>query len=175
MSMKEIRVDSQEIAARQKDTEKLLAEAWRATGENGSKWASCTEGLVRPAVVRVLRERFGADKTLRHVSAREDGGSQEFDTIGVTSGAQNNVIPTKIKSRLSESELKKFEQKFTECFQFPPESRGKTLLGMLATMETPCSMAKRVTSRGLCLMRSHAEAFSRFVPPSDFKPRTSKG
>jgi hypothetical protein len=153
----------------------LIERNAKAIGELGNKWGSYTEGEVAPAVERVLREEFGAQTILEHATVRKGGSSQEFDTIGIVNGKKNQVILTEIKSRLTESELKKFEKKFADFFRFFPEYHGKTLIGMLVAIEMPESMPERVARRGFYLMRSSDSSYDLLPTSKDFHPRILKG
>ena len=167
-SMADLRKSMRELAQAQ-------AEAMKIVGELGNKWGSYTEGQAAPAVERVMREKFGAEYVIQHAAVSRGGLSQEFDTIGIVNGKKNQVVLAEIKSRLTEGELKKFEKKFEHFFDFFPEHRGKTLLGMLVAVQMPKGMPERVARHGFYLMRSSTSTFDLLSNPKDFHPRTLKG
>jgi len=154
---------------------RLLQTASETIGDLGNKWGSYTEGLAAPSVRRVLEEEFGADTVVENYSITKKGEAQEFDLVGIANGRRNEVVLAEIKSRLPESELKKFEKKFADFFRFMPEHRGKTLKGLLVAVSMPKGMRERVASRGFYLMRGSDETFALVPAGKGFKPRTLKG
>src|SRR6266436_9511105 len=98
--MAEIRESLRQTAKRNEELSKLI-------GEMGNKWGSYTEGLAAPAVARVLTEEFGAETVREHMAVTTGGESQEFDLIGVINGKKNEIVLAEIKSRLTDSEVKK--------------------------------------------------------------------
>jgi hypothetical protein len=173
--MSKVAKEMAEIRQNLREMAKASADAWKAIGELGNKWGTYTEGEAAPAVDRVLREKFGANTVIEHATVRKRGASQEFDTIGIVNGKKNQVILTEIKSNLTEGELKKFEKKFADFFEFFPEYRGMTLLGLLVAVQMPQGMPDRVARRGFYLMRPSDSSFDLLPPPKDFHPRTLKG
>ena len=70
------------IAVRQESFDKQL-------GQIGNKFGGYTEGLMEPAIERVLRDHFGAEVIAWHVTARRGGEHEEYDIIASANGLKH--------------------------------------------------------------------------------------
>ena len=90
--------------------------------------------------------------------------------VGNTNGANQRVVLVEIKSHLTEAELKKFETKLKEFFDFFPEHRGKALFGLIAAVDVAHGLTARVARRGFYLAVAHDGTFA-LASPAHFKPK----
>jgi len=170
-SVRETQASLRETQASVRETQVSLRELKQQIGALGNKFGSYTEGLANPSLHRILRETFQMDNIAHRVRVSRGGRSQEYDLVGSTNGGQNEAVVVEIKSNLTEGELRKFEQKLSDFFEFLPEHRGKTLYGMLAAVDVTDEMIRRVAKRGYFLARAHDETFELQPPPKGFTPK----
>ena len=173
--------DNQETDRQLKETDRQLKETGKETdrrlrllgeqlGGLGNKFGSFTEGLAYPSLYRILTEDFHLDTVAYRVRQRRNGAEQEFDMVGSTNGKDQRVVLVEIKSHLTESEVKKFENKLKAFRDFFPEHRGKALYGLIAAVDVTHGLTARVARRGLYLAVAHDGTFA-LASPAHFKPK----
>ncbi len=152
-----------ELRASQKRTDKQL-------GELGNRFGGFTEGMAMPSVREILYERFGVDTVVTDARARRNGHSLQIDAVGITNGGANEVYLVEIKSRLREESLQQILKHLGSFASFFPDHRGKTLYGILAAVDVPDELEKRILSQGIYLAKIHGDLFE-LVTPEGFQPR----
>ncbi len=159
------RTDQQirELLASQKRTDKQL-------GELGNRFGGFTEGMALPSIRDILYEKFEVDAVVTDARARRNGHSLQIDVVGITNGEVNEVYLVEIKSRLREESLQQILKHLRSFVTFFPEHRGRTLYGLLAAVDVPEELEKRVLSQGIYLARIHGDLFE-LVTPVGFEPR----
>ncbi len=159
------RTDQQirELLASQKRTDKQL-------GELGNRFGGFTEGMALPSIRDILYEKFEVDAVVTDARARRNGHSLQIDVVGITNGEVNEVYLVEIKSRLREESLQQILKHLRSFVTFFPEHRGKTLYGLLAAVDVPEELEKRVLSQGIYLAKIHGDLFE-LVTPVGFEPR----
>ena len=153
-----------------KETDRRLRLLGEQIGGLGNKFGSFTEGLAYPSLYRILKDEFQLPNVDYRCRRRRNGREQEFDMVGSSNGSDQRVVLAEIKSHLTETELKKFEKKLREFFDFFPEQRGKTLYGLIAAVDVALGLAERAARRGLHLAVAHDGTFT-LTAPAHSKPK----
>ncbi len=152
-----------ELRDSQKRTDKQL-------GELGNRFGGFTEGMALPSIREILYDKFGVDAVVTDARARRNGHSLQIDAVGITNGEVNEAYLVEIKSRLREDSLQQILKHLQSFATFFPEHRGKTLYGLLAAVDVPEELEKRVLSQGIYLAKIHGDLFE-LVTTEGFEPK----
>lgn len=164
-----------------KETERQLNESFQRTerqldrlgqqlGGLGEKFGSFTEGMALPSMTKLLQERFHMDVISPRVRARRNGRSMEVDVLAYANSKVNEVYIVEVKSHLREEGIDQMKQTLREFREFFPFLADKKVYGILAVVDAPDRVLKKVLQEGIYLARIHDEEFELEVP-QDFKPR----
>jgi len=161
---------SQETERRFQETDRYLKELGRQLGDLGNKFGSFTEGMALPSMTRVLQQKFGME-FISPRALRSHGGEEiEIDVLGYANSKTNRVCVVEVKSHLKDDGVDQLEETLRRFFHFFPEHKGKSLIGILAAVDAPKSVAQRVMKEGIYLARIHDDVFT-LTTPKGFKPR----
>ncbi len=176
------------LAVRQSETDRLmreseakkdrmLAENWqmirelgKQIGGLGQKFGGFTEGMAFPSMEKILRERFGMDVVSVRNIGRKNGRSLEIDVMAYANGKVNEVYAVEVKSHLREDGLQQMLQILRDFHEFYPGHEGKKVYGILAVVDIPEDLQRRVLKEGIYLARIHDDTFEINVPDT-FRPR----
>ena len=159
------------VRAAQARTEATVDRVTKQIGQLGNKFGSFTEGMAEPSMKRLLVEKFGAEFVAEGVVRRRGGETMELDVLGYSNGKANCVLVAEVKSHLREDDLEEFIETLEKVPKFFPEHRGKEIIGVLAAVDIPVNMAKRVAKAGIHLARVSDETFS-LVDPKGFHAKS---
>ena len=162
--------DNKETDRQFKETDRRLRLLSEQIEALGNKFGGFTEIFPYPSLYRILKDEFQLPNVDYRCRRQRHGREQEFDMVGSGNASDQRVVLAEIKSHLTETELKKFEKKLREFFDFFPEQRGKTLYGLIAAVDLARGLAERVARRGLYLAVAHDGNFT-LTSPARFKPK----
>jgi hypothetical protein len=162
-------VSQKETDQQLKETGQQLKELGRQIGGLGDKFGSFTEGLALPSMTKILGDRFGMDVILPSARARNNGRAMEVDVLA-SSKKRDDVFVVEVKSHLREDSLDQMRRILREFHDFFPGYEGKRLYGILAAVDAPEEVRKKVLREGIYLARVHDGHFELQVP-ADFQPR----
>jgi hypothetical protein len=151
------------------ETDRQLKELGRQIGGLGDKFGSFTEGLALPSMGKILGERFGMDTIFPSVRARTNGHSMEIDVLA-SSKQRDEVFVVEVKSHLREEALDQMRRILREFHDFFPDYKGRKLYGILAAVDAPDEVRRKVLREGIYLARVHDGHFELQVPEG-FEPR----
>jgi hypothetical protein len=157
------------LAVSQQKTDRIVRELGKQIGGLGDKFGSFTEGLALPAMTRILHQRFGMDVVTPRVRARDNGHSLEVDVLAF-SKTRDDVFVVEVKSHLREDGLQQMRRILSDFHKFIPGFEGKRLYGILAAVDAPEDVRKKVLQEGIYLARVHDGHFELQVPDG-FEPR----
>jgi len=168
------------LAVSQRETERLMRESQREAdrrlrelgkqiGGLGEKFGSFTEGLALPSMTKILSRRFGMDVILPGARARNNGRSMEIDVLA-HSKTRDDVFVVEVKSHLREDALDQMRSILRDFHDFFPGYEGKKLYGVLAAVDAPEEVRRRVLQAGIYMARVHDGHFELQVP-DDFQPQ----
>jgi hypothetical protein len=146
-----------------KETDRKLREVGKQIGGLGEKFGSFTEGLALHSMTRILEQRFGMSVISPRVRAHNQGESLEVDVLAWSS-ARDEVFVVEVKSHLREGALDQMRDTLNNFRKFFPEHRGKRIYGILAAVDAPQSVQKKVLREGIYLARIHDGQFELQVP-----------
>lgn len=162
----------QEDNARQlKELEKQTRELGKQIGGLGEKFGGFTEGLALPSMSKLLRERFRMTFVAPRARAFRNGQAMEVDVLAYSNSGTNEVYVVEVKSHLREESIQQMLKTLREFRSFFPEHRDKKLFGILAAVDAPPGLQKKVLKEGIYLANIHDGVFELQVP-DDFQPRT---
>ena len=154
-------VNQKEMARQMKRTDKQL-------GELGNRLGGYTEGLFYPGLEHILFTKFHMDTVAPRVRSRRK--DLELDVLGYTNGTTNTAYIVEIKSRANEDAV---EQLLNTLAEFPvafPEHAGKKVYGILAAVDVPPNIRRRVAKLGIYLARTSNDMV-KLEKPAKFVPK----
>jgi hypothetical protein len=91
-------LSSEDIKQLFRETDLRLAELGKQIGGLGNRLGEFVEGMVRPGLVRLFRERgIELNLTIRDLSARRDGEAAQIDLMAID---DTDAVAVEVKSRL---------------------------------------------------------------------------
>lgn len=169
--LEKLAIRQDKLSISQDKTDAQIDRVSKQLGEMGNKFGSFTEGMADPSLKKLLVEKFGAEFVADGVVRRRGGDSMELDVMGYTNGKSNRVFVAEVKSRLCVEDLEEFVGTLEKVPKFFPEHRGKEVIGILAAVDIPADMPKRVAKAGIHLARISDETF-RLVDPKGFRAKS---
>ncbi len=154
-----------------KDTDNQLKELGKQIGGLGDKFGSFTEGMAFPSLEKMLRERFGMDVIGTRIKSRKNGRIMELDVFAYSNSGTNQVFIIEVKSHLREEGLEQMLQMLHAFSEFFPEHKSKQLFGILACVDSPELLEKKVMDSGIYLAKIYDETFELQVP-ENFTPQS---
>jgi len=158
------------LSVAQKETSAQLKELGKQLGGLGEKFGSFTEGMAFPAMEKILRERFKMNVVALRVEAHKDGDTLEMDVLAYSNSGVKEVYIVEVKSHLREEGLEQLLDQLRNFTRFFPEHKDKKLFGILAVVEAPKHLEKRVAREGIYLAKIHDDLFELQIPEG-FNPK----
>lgn len=145
-----------DLFASQKETDRLFKEANKKIGDFGNRLGEFVQEMVRPAVVRLFRERgIEVHQVMRNVEVFDDEDAIEIDLL-VINGRQ--AIAVECKSRLSLEDVNEHLARLDKFKRLSPQYRDIGLMGAVAGMVVPDEAAKYAYRRGLFVLAQNGDA-----------------
>jgi RecB family endonuclease NucS len=91
--------------------------------------------------------------------------------MGYSNGKTNRIVAVEVKSHLRAEHLDEFVEMLEKIPKFFPEHKGKEVIGILAAVDIPADMPKRVAKAGIHLARISEDNF-RLVDPRGFRAKS---
>ena len=141
------------------ETERVLREkldkVTNAIGKLGNRLGDFIEDAVRPAAVRLFRERgIEVHEVHQQVSARRDGEGIEVDLLVVN---DQDAIAIECKSLLSVDDVNDHRERLTKLKRLLPAYAGKRMLGAVAAMVIPDEVAIDAMRQGFYVIGQSGE------------------
>src|SRR3954464_5636641 len=172
-----------EMALSQAETDRLLQENARMLKRLGEKFGGFTAGIAHtpmqpvpfagfadgiafPSMQSVLFERFGMSVISPQISSRKNGRTLEIDVMAYGKDA---VYVVEV-SHFHEDGIQQILRILREFHDFYSNHKDKKVYGILAAVDIPEDLEKRVLKEGIYLARIHDDTFEITVPDS-FQPR----
>jgi len=158
----------QETDRKMQDTERFLKEVGRQIGGLGNRLGEFVEGVVRPGLVRLFRERdIDVHRTLRDVSGDKNGIALQVDLLVVN---DTDAIAVEVKSKLTDRDVDDHLERLGKFKILFPEFASKRLLGAVAAMVVP-EDAVRYAERSGIFVIAQAGDDAVFLNSAQFEPR----
>jgi hypothetical protein len=147
-----------ELIQAQKETERLLQEQSQKTdrqiqsvneqiGKLGNRLGEFAEWQVRPAAVRLFRERGIAVRELSaNISVQDGNEGIEIDLL-VVNGSE--AIAIEVKSKLSQADVDEHIERLSKIKRFMPRYENIKFFGAVAAMVIPIDVARYAYRQGI--------------------------
>jgi len=147
VSMADLRGVMRDLAEHSKETDRKLAELGKQIGGLGNRLGEFVEGVVRPGLVRLFREKgIAVHQTLRDLEAKRDGEAAQIDLLVVN---DDHAIAVEVKSKLAESDVDEHAERLEKFKRLFPQYKATHLLAAMAAMVIPESAALYAEKRGM--------------------------
>ncbi len=146
----------QETDLKFQETDRLFKETNKKIGDLGNRLGEFVQEMVRPAVVRLFRQRgIEVHQVMRNIEAFDDENAIEIDLLVIN---QQQAIAVECKSRLSiedvDEHLARLD-KFKPLFKY---YQNIVLMGAVAGMVVPDDVAKYAYRRGLFVLAQNGDS-----------------
>jgi len=140
---------------RSQKTERVIQQVSRELGKLGNRLGEFVEWQVRPAAVRLFRER-GIDVHELHngVSVKRADGGLEIDLLVVN---DTEVVLIEVKSKLTQRDVDQHLERLAKFKRFMPRYRDTQALGAVAAMVVTDEVADYAYGQGLFVLAQSGE------------------
>ena len=153
------------------DTDRKIQQLSELIGRQGNRLGDFVQEMVRPAVVRLLRERgLPVHQVAPNLSAYDDNGQviAEVDLLALNAQV---AVAVECKSHLSVDDVNEHLERlaqFKGCF---PQYRDYQLLGAVAGMVVPDQVGRYAYRKGLFVLAQSGQAIE-IRNDASFQPKT---
>ena len=166
-----------EIAEQSKQTDRKIKEVTVSIGRLGNRLGEFIEEAVRPAAVRLFRERgIVVHEVYQNVIIERDGEGLEFDLLVVN---DQDAVGVECKSNLRMDDVNEHLERLTKLKRLSPKYANYRLMGAVAAMVIPENVARHAIAQGLFLIGQSGDHLNirndaGFVPISMKTPSTGR-
>lgn len=141
--------------ARFRETDRQIRQVSRDVGKLGNRLGEFVEWQVRPAAVRLFKER-GIDVHELHngVSVKRADGGLEIDLLVVN---DTEVVLIEVKSKLTQRDVDQHLERLAKFKQFMPRYQDTQALGAVAAMVVTDEVADYAYRQGLFVLAQSGE------------------
>jgi hypothetical protein len=133
------------------ELKKIVAQTNKQVGGITSRGGEFVENLVRPAAVRMFREKgIEVHFTALRVEAQDENGSIEIDVLAENT---NEVVAIEVKSHLEVRDVKRFLITLDRFKQALPKYQSYKLYGAIAGIKVDERADEYATQEGLFLIK----------------------
>ena len=151
-----------------RETERYIKELGRHIGGLGNRLGEFVEGVVRPGLVRVFRERgIDVHRTLGDVGGDKNGVALQVDLLVVNDA---DAVAVEVKSKLSTNDVDEHAERLSKFKILFPEFASKRLLGALAAIVIPDDAARYAEKCGMFVIGRTGEDAS-ILNSKEFEPK----
>ena len=156
----------QETDRKFQETRSMIEKTRGEVGSLTDGWGRFVESMVEPAVVRLFVERgITLDGTSPRAKRSRNGHTMEIDVLGVD---LEYVVPVEVKTTLRTGNVDKYVKKLEKFKTFFPEYRDHKVIGAVAGMMVPASVARYAEGKGLYVLAQSGETV-RLLNDEDFE------
>ncbi len=159
----------QENAAAQKETDRQRKQVGKQIGELGNRLGEFVEGLVKPAVVRLFRDR-GIEVHEVHADIavnRHDEGIQ-IDLLVVN---DTEAVLVEVKSKLAQADVDDHLDRLAKFKRMLPRYGDVQAMGAVAAMVVPPEVARYAYRQGLFVLAQTGDSVT-ILNDNRFQPKT---
>ncbi|MDD5307084.1 MAG: DUF3782 domain-containing protein [Deltaproteobacteria bacterium] len=149
----------QQTAEQMRETDRELRTSFKELnlqlGHLGNRLGEFVEGVVRPGLVRLFRERgIEVHGTLRDVGGSRDGVACQVDLLVVN---DKDAVAVEVKSKLDQRDVDEHVERLGKFKLVFPVFASKRLLGAMGAMVIPDGAAAYAEKRGLFVIGQSGE------------------
>jgi len=138
------------------ETDRLFKETNKKIGDLGNRLGEFVQEMVRPAVVRLFRERgIEVHQVMRNIEAFDDDNAIEIDLLVIN---RQQAIAVECKSRLSIEDVNDHLARLDKFKQLFSHYQDLGLMGAVAGMVVPDETAKYAYRRGLFVLAQNGDS-----------------
>lgn len=137
----------EEMRAQSKETDLKIKQVTESIGRLGNRLGDFVEEMVRPAAVRLFRER-GIDihEVHQNISSQRGGEGMEIDLLVVN---DTDIIAIECKSSLGIDDVNEHLQRLEKLKRLLPSYASKRVMGAVTGMVIPDHVARYAYRQGL--------------------------
>ena len=139
----------------QRETAREIKEVNKSIGKLTNRLGEFVEEAVRPAAVKLFRERgIDVHEVHQNISAKRDGEGLEIDLLVVNN---NDVVIIECKSNLSIDDVNEHLERLEKAKRLLPDHKNKQIFGAVAGMVIPENVAIYAIRKGLYVIGQNGE------------------
>ncbi len=166
--MQETDRQMQETDRKIQETGRLVKETSKKVGALSNRLGEFVEEMVRPGVEKLFQQRgIDVSMTSRDISYHNGKDGIEIDLL-VRNGS--DVVLIECKSKLSEEHVGEHLERLAKFKNYFPEYRDKRVMGAVAAMVIPESVAKYAAKKGFFVLAQSGEAMT-ILNKESFTPK----
>lgn len=148
--MKETDRQMKETDRQMKETDRKVKEMTKSIGQLGNRLGQFVEEMVKPAVVRLFRERgIDVHQVSRGFEASRDGEAIEVDLLVVNT---TDVVLVEVKSELKADDVRDHLERLERFKRLSPQHAGYRVMGAVAAMVVSDETARYAYRQGLFVL-----------------------
>jgi hypothetical protein len=160
---------SRETDLQMQETDRRMRETDRKIGRLGNRLGEFVEGVVRPGLVRLFRERgVEVHQTIGDLEARRDGEAAQVDLLVVNEG---HAVAVEVKSKLDVDAVDEHLIRLEKFKRLFPQYKDTRLHGAVAAMVIPDEAARYAEKRGMFVI-GHSGDDAVLLNSAGFEPLT---
>lgn len=143
------------IAQAQKETDREIKAVNASIGRLTNRLGEFVEEAVRPAAVKLFRERgIDVHEVHQNITAKREGDALEIDLLVVNN---NDVVAIECKSNLSIDDVNDHLKRLEKIKRLLPDHKEKRISGAVAGMVIPENVAIYAIKKGLYVIGQNGE------------------
>lgn len=148
----------QETDRKFQETDRKIKQVTESIGRLGNKLGDYVEEMVRPAAVRLLRERgIDVHEVHQNINSQRNGEGIEIDLLVVN---DTDIIAIECKSSLSLDDVNDHLQRLAKLKRLLPSYADKRVLGAVTGMVIPDNVAQYAYRQGLFVIAQTGDHLS---------------
>ncbi len=156
-----------EVAESQKETDKKIKEVTANIGRLGNRLGEFIEDAVRPAAVRLFRERgIEVHEVQQNVSVQRGDEGLEVDLMVAN---DLDLVAVECKSNLKQQDIDEHLARLAKIKRLLPKYANTRVMGAVAAMVIPDNVARYAYSKGLFVIGQSGEHLE-IRNDAEFKP-----
>jgi len=156
-----------EVAESQKETDKKIKEVTANIGRLGNRLGEFIEDAVRPAAVRLFRERgIEVHEVQQNVSVQRGDEGLEVDLMVAN---DLDLVAVECKSNLKQQDIDEHLARLAKIKRLLPKYANTRIMGAIAAMVIPDNVARYAYSKGLFVIGQSGEHLE-IRNDAEFKP-----
>ncbi len=150
------------------ETERKIDKVSQVVGKLGGRWGEFVESMVKPAVIRLFRQRgLDVHEVFHRVSSERDGLAAEIDLL-VTN--DQYCIAVEVKSFLSNDDVREHQARLEKFKILFPRYKTAKLMGAVAGAVIPEDVARYAYRQGFFVLGQKGENME-ILNDQGFKPK----
>ena len=153
--LRELSESQKETDLKFQDTDRRIKEVNAIVGKLGNRLGEFVEESVRPAAVRLFRERgIEVHEVHQNISSKRDGEAFELDLLVVN---DDDIVAIECKSNLSIDDVNEHLRRLEKLKRLLPGYAHKRVFGGLAAMVIPDNVALYAYRKGLYVIGQNGD------------------